>query len=327
MTFGFCMKHILITGGAGFIGSTLADRALSDGYKVTAIDNFDPFYDKSIKQKNIVYALGNPNYSFIEESMSNTDAVCAKLIDNIDIIVHLAAKAGVRYSISHPIDYTETNVNGTVKVCELARRLNVGKIIFSSSSSVYGNNPHTPWSEKLELMPQSPYAQTKVLSEKYLKDFSDEYNIDVLVFRFFSVYGPRMRPDLMMSRMANSIFSGECLKIFGDGSASRDYTYIDDIVESVMRGIETDCGKHEVLNVGSGNPISLKELISIFEGITGKKLLCEHVERIKEESSATWADSYRLQKVLGFRPSMRIEEGVKRFIEWYKRKQLTMNNG
>ena len=261
------MKHILITGGAGFIGSTLADRALSDGYKVTAIDNFDPFYDKSIKQKNIVQALGNPNYSFIEESMSNTDAVCAKLTGNIDIIVHLAAKAGVRYSISHPIDYTETNVNGTVKVCELARRLNVGKIIFSSSSSAYGNNPHTPWSENLELMPQSPYAQTKALSEKYLKDFSEESNIDVLVFRFFSVYGPRMRPDLMMSKMANCIFSGERLKIFGDGSASRDYTYIDDIVESVMRGIETDCGKHEVLNVGSENPISLKELISIFVNV------------------------------------------------------------
>ena len=321
------MKHILITGGSGFIGSTLADRALSDGYKVTAIDNFDPFYDKSIKQKNIVQALGNPNYSFIEESMSNTDAVCAKLTGNIDIIVHLAAKAGVRYSISHPIDYTETNVNGTVKVCELARRLNVGKIIFSSSSSVYGNNPHTPWSENLELMPQSPYAQTKALSEKYLKDFSEESNIDVLVFRFFSVYGPRMRPDLMMSRMANCIFSGERLKIFGDGSASRDYTYIDGIVESVMRGIETDCGRHEVLNVGSGNPISLKELISIFEDITGKKLLCEYVERIKEESSATWSDSSRLQRILGYRPSMRIEDGVKRFIEWYKRKQLTMNNG
>lgn len=321
------MKHILITGGAGFIGSTLADRALSDGYKVTAIDNFDPFYDKSIKQKNIVYALGNPNYSFIEESMSNTDAVCAKLIDNIDIIVHLAAKAGVRYSISHPVDYTETNVNVTVKVCELARKLNVDKIIFSSSSSVYGSNPHTPWSENLELMPQSPYAQTKVLSEKYLKDFSEESNIDVLVFRFFSVYGPRMRPDLMMSKMANSIFSGGPLKIFGDGSASRDYTYIDDIVESLMRGIETDCGKHEVLNVGSGNPISLKELISIFENIIGKKLLCEHVDKIKEESSATWADSSRLQKVLGYRPSTRIEEGVKRFIEWYKREQLTINNG
>ena len=316
------MKHILITGGAGFIGSSLADRALSDGYKVTAIDNFDPFYDKSIKQKNIVQALGNPNYSFIEESMSNTDAVCAKLTGNIDIIVHLAAKAGVRYSISHPIDYTETNVNGTVKVCELARRLNVDKIIFSSSSSVYGSNPHTPWSENLELMPQSPYAQTKVLSEKYLKDFSEESNIDVLVFRFFSVYGPRMRPDLMMSKMANCIFSGECLKIFGDGSASRDYTFIDDIVESVMRGIETDCGKHEVLNVGSGNPISLKELISIFENIIGKKLLFEHVERIKEESSATWADSSRLQRILGYRPSTGIDDGVKRFIEWYKRKQL-----
>ena len=316
------MKHILITGGSGFIGSTLADRALSNGYKVTAIDNFDSFYDRSIKQNNIALALGNPNYCFIEENMSNTDAVCAKLTGNIDIIVHLAAKAGVRYSISHPIDYTETNVNGTVKVCELARSLNVGKIIFSSSSSVYGNNPHTPWSENLELMPQSPYAQTKALSEKYLKDFSDEYNIDVLVFRFFSVYGPRMRPDLMMSRMANCIFSGECLKIFGDGSARRDYTYIEDIVESVMRGIETDCGKHEVLNVGSENPISLKELISIFEDLTGKKLLCEHVERIKEESSATWADSSRLQKILGFKPSMRIEDGVKGFIEWFREKFL-----
>jgi nucleoside-diphosphate-sugar epimerase len=122
----------------------------------------------------------------------------------------------------------------------------------------------------------------------------------------------------MMSRMANCIFSGECLKIFGDGSASRDYTYIDDIVESIMRGIEADCGKHEVLNVGSGNPISLKELISIFEGITGKKLLCEHVERIKEESSATWADSSRLQRILGYRPSICITEGVERFIKWYK---------
>ena len=146
------MKHILITGGAGFIGSTLADRALSDGYKVTAIDNFDPFYDRSIKQNNIALALGNTNYCFIEENMSNTDAVCAKMTSNVDIIVHLAAKAGVRYSISHPVDYTETNVNVTVKVCELARKLNVDKIIFSSSSSVYGSNPHTPWSENLELL-------------------------------------------------------------------------------------------------------------------------------------------------------------------------------
>ena len=310
--------NILVTGGAGFIGSTLADRALSDGYKVTAVDNFDPFYDKSIKLDNISNAIGNPNYTFIEANVSDIQTIIDSLDSHVDVIVHLAAKAGVRYSILHPIDYTEANVNGTIKVCDLAQKLNVNKIIFSSSSSVYGNNPHTPWTENLELMPQSPYAKTKALSEKYLKDFSDEYDINVLVFRFFSVYGPRMRPEMLMSRIAKCIYSGEHLKIFGDGSASRDYTYIDDIVECLMRGIKKDCGRHEILNVGNGNPISLKELISIFEGITGKKLLCNHVEKIKEESSITWADSSRLQQILGSKPMTKVNEGLGKFIEWYK---------
>lgn len=311
-------KRIIITGGAGFIGSNLCDYLLNKSYEIVCIDNFDDYYSPSIKHKNIKQALEQPNFSLIVEDIKNTNSLLTKLTGKFDAIIHLAAKAGVRYSIKNPIGYEEINVQGTKSILELAAQKNIEHFVFASSSSIYGNAP-TPFNENYsDLNPISPYAQTKLLSEKIGLEFSKNHNIKFISLRFFSVYGPRLRPDLVMNKIAKSIFENESLKIFGSGNTARDYTYIDDIIAGIEMALNYKNSNFDIFNLGSANPIKLSQIINLFEIETGQKLKIENIEPINGESEITWADNKKASKLLNFVPKTNIENGIKNFLAWYK---------
>ncbi|MDD3858575.1 MAG: GDP-mannose 4,6-dehydratase [Bacteroidales bacterium] len=311
-------KRIIVTGGAGFIGSNLCDYLLNEGNEVICIDNFDDYYNPQIKRHNIQQALSHPQYTLIEEDIKNTDKIASQFRGNYDAIIHLAAKAGVRYSLENPVGYEESNVVGTKSILNLAVKLGINQFIFASSSSIYGNTP-APFREDYDkLNPVSPYAQTKLFSEKTGKDFSEKFNINFISLRFFSVYGPRLRPDLVMNKIAGSIYKDERLKIFGDGSTSRDYTYVDDIITGIMKAVDYKDTQFEIFNLGNGNPMKLTDIIFLFEQETGQNVNIEFVDSIKGESDITWADNSKAKQLLGFTPVVDISNGVKKFLEWYK---------
>ncbi len=315
-------KRFIVTGGAGFIGSNLCDFLLRRGYNITCIDNFDDYYSPVIKQLNISEAIKNSNYNLIESDIQDINFIQSKLKGNFDAIIHLAAKAGVRYSIENPTGYEESNVKGTRKILELAVNNNIKKFIFSSSSSIYGDAT-TPFSEDYtNLKPLNPYAQTKLASEKIGLSFSKDYNINFIALRFFSVYGPRLRPDLVMNKIAKSIFNNEKLTIFGDGSAARDYTYIDDIIQGIIKSLEYKNNGFEIFNIGNGKPISLNNIINLFEQESGKKINKHYTNSIKGESDITWANNIKSKNKLKFKPETQIQEGIKNFLEWYKNQNL-----
>lgn len=308
------MPNVIITGGAGFIGSSLTDTLLKMGWAVTAIDNFDAYYDAALKRQNIAGALLHSQYRFIEQDIKNTSELIKELGKQYSVIIHLAAKAGVRYSITNPIGYEETNVQGTIKVCELAQKLGIPKIIFSSSSSVYGNNPELPWSEESELYPISPYAKTKVLSEQYLKFFSEIHPVKVIVFRLFSVYGPRMRPDLMMNHIYRNILNRLPVRIYGDGNSERDYTFVNDIINGILLGIDYEASNFEIMNLGNNNPVKLSKIISLFEQMLKLDARLEFAPMVEGESMFTYADISKAQRLISYKPLIDIDEGIQRFI-------------
>lgn len=311
-------KRIIVTGGAGFIGSNLCDYLLNNNHEVVCIDNFDDYYDPQIKRRNIILALSHPSYTLIEEDIQNTKNIASNLSGNYDAIIHLAAKAGVRYSLKNPIGYEESNVVGTRSILELAVSQNIKQFVFASSSSIYGNAP-APFKETFQdLKPISPYAQTKLFSEKTGKEFSEKYELNFVSLRFFSVYGPRLRQDLVMNKIADSIYKNQKLKIFGDGSTSRDYTYVDDIIAGIMKAVDYKESKFEIFNLGNGNPIKLIDIITLFEQETDKKVNIEFVDSIKGESDTTWADNSKAKKMMQFEPQTNIYKGIQNFIKWYK---------
>jgi UDP-glucuronate 4-epimerase len=314
-------KRIIVTGGAGFIGSNLCDYLLTTGNEVVCIDNFDDYYDPKIKRHNIQQALTHPHYRLIEEDIKNTDRIANQLVGEFDAIIHLAAKAGVRYSLENPVGYEESNVVGTKSILQLAIEKNIKQFVFASSSSIYGNAP-APFNEEYkDLQPISPYAQTKLFSEKTGKEFSEKYDLNFISLRFFSVYGPRLRPDLVMNKIAGSIYRNEKLRIFGDGSTSRDYTYVDDIIAGIMKAVDYKNSKFETFNLGNGNPIKLTDIISLFENETKQKVNIEFVDSIKGESDITWANNDKAKRLMCFDPNINISEGIKNYLDWYK-KQL-----
>ncbi|MCK9499226.1 MAG: GDP-mannose 4,6-dehydratase [Bacteroidales bacterium] len=311
-------KRIIVTGGAGFIGSNLCDYLLNKGNEIICIDNFDDYYPCEQKQNNLKQALKNPNFTFIKEDIKKTNKLAELLTGKFNAIIHLAAKAGVRYSIKNPIGYEEINVQGTKSILELAVRKNIQQFVFASSSSIYGNAP-TPFDENFkELKPISPYAQTKLLSEKIGKEYSEKYNLNFISLRFFSVYGPGLRPDLVMNKIANGLFKNENLKVFGNGNTARDYTYVDDIIFGIEKALDYKNTNFEVFNLGSGNPIKLYEIINIFEKETGKKLKIENIAPINGESEITWANNKKASELLNFQATINIEQGIKKYLTWYK---------
>lgn len=311
------MTHILLTGGAGFIGSHLADRLIRDGKDVTVVDNFDDFYSPDIKRENIAAHLRNPRYSLVSLDIRNGSAINTELRGDYDVIVHCAARAGVRPSIAQPLLYEDINVRGTHNMLLFARDRGIKQFVFASSSSVYGKNPRVPWREDDHvLQPISPYASTKVSAELLGHVYSHLYAIRFLALRFFTVYGPRQRPDLAIHTFARRIAAGLPIRIFGDGSSLRDYTYIDDIVTGVAAAIAYDRSDYEVVNLGSSAPVTLTGLVSALEVALQRKAIVERIAAQPGDIQQTWAKIDKAERLLGYVPSTSLAQGLRRFATW-----------
>ncbi len=309
-------RHILITGGAGFIGSTLTELLLSEGHFVTAVDNFDPFYDEKLKRRNIRNIIEHPRYSLLEYDICNWDEL--RKIDGVfDTIVHIAAKAGVFASIKEPIACQQANVMGTQHMLELAKILSVKQFVFASSSSVYGVNPNVPWKESdPEMMPISPYASSKLSCEMLGHVYAHLHGIRFLALRFFTVYGPRQRPDLAINKFASKILKGEPIPVYGDGTTRRDYTYINDIISGVRAAMDYDKTDFEVINLGNHRTVSLSEMIETIEEVFGKKAIINRLPNQKGDVPQTYADISKANRLLGYNPQTTFKEGITHFRDW-----------
>ncbi len=313
-------RRILVTGGAGFIGSTLVDRLLSEGECVTAIDNFDSFYARSRKLRNILQASRHPKFKLVEIDIRDASAVHS-LFDQVrpDVVVHLAARAGVRPSIENPSLYVAVNVQGTAHLLDAASRLTPRpKFVYASSSSVYGDRPDAPFRESDPVdHPISPYAATKKACELLAHTFHHLHGLHVTGLRFFTAYGPRNRPDLAIAKFAGLIEKGEPLPMFGDGTTRRDYTYVDDIVDGVVRAIDR-CESHHLYNLGNSDPVLLRDLIAMLGHALGKTPVVNQLPEQPGDVRQTYADITRAQTELGYQPSTPIREGLRRFVTWYR---------
>jgi UDP-glucuronate 4-epimerase len=308
----------LVTGAAGFIGSHLSERLLRDGWTVTGVDNFDTFYDPRVKRRNLAGCQSNGNFRLVEADIRDKAALEKAMEGDTDVIVHLAARAGVRPSIAEPVLYMDVNIHGTVALLEVARQRHIGRFVFASSSSVYGNNEKVPFSEEDNVdFPISPYAATKKAGELICHTYHHLYGIAVNCLRFFTVYGPRQRPDLAIHKFARLIEAGEPIPIFGDGTMMRDFTYIDDIIDGVMAAIDR-CTDYQIYNLGESQPISVTDLIMELENALGKKALRKYLAPQPGDVERTYADVTKAEIQLGYRPSTSIQAGLARFVAWLK---------
>jgi UDP-glucuronate 4-epimerase len=315
--------NFLVTGGAGFIGSHLCGRLLQAGHAVWALDNLDPFYDVAIKQGNLrdIAQAGKP-FTFVPGDV--TDPACLdRLFGGVrfDQIIHLAARAGVRPSLLEPALCLRVNVEGTAQLLEAARRHSVGKITIASSSSVYGINARVPFTESDPIFsPISPYAASKLACEALGHVYHDIYSMDVVMLRFFTVYGPRQRPDLAIHKFARLIDAGKPIPVFGDGATARDYTYITDTIDGIMACVQKKFG-YEIFNLGESQTVELGYLITLLEKALGKKAIIDRQPPQPGDVPITFADISKGRQRLGYRPRVKIEEGIPRFIEWFKSRQ------
>jgi len=310
---------ILVTGGAGFIGSHLVERLLGEGQKVICFENFDPFYDRKIKQANLRMALNNLNFTLVEGDIRDA-ALLKNLFEEhrIEKVVHLAARAGVRPSIAAPQLYEEINIKGTINLLEVCKDFPVEQFIFGASSSVYGVNSKVPFSEddKIE-MPISPYAASKRAGELFCYTYHHLYGIPITCLRFFTVYGPRQRPEMAIHKFTRLIDEGGEITMFGDGTSKRDYTYISDIIDGITGALAKSFG-FEIFNLGESRTVELRYLIGLIE-----QNLCKtaNIKRLPEQPGdvpITFADISKSQKLLGYNPKVKIEAGIERFVDWYK---------
>jgi UDP-glucuronate 4-epimerase len=314
-------KVILVTGGAGFIGSHLVERLIKEGYFVFCLDNFNDYYDPELKENNISGFIKNPNFKLIRDDILNIsileDIFSGKKQLIPTKVVHLAAIAGVRSSIANPGIYVDVDVKGTVNLLEMAKKYHIKQFIFASSSSVYGLNERTPFSEEdiVELQ-ISPYATAKRTAEIFCKTYNNLYGIPVTILRFFTVYGERQRPDMAIRKFTRLIIEGKPIPMFGDGDSVRDYTYISDCIDCVLSAVRNPMD-FEIINIGSGKTISLKNLIKILEKVTGKKVRIEQLDEQKGDVPKTYADIGKAKRLLGYSPSISIEEGIRKFFKWY----------
>lgn len=310
--------NILLTGCAGFIGSHTLEKLLEDNHKVIGIDNFDPFYSREVKNKNLSN-ISSENFSLLEADLADSQTYQKVDFINegrpIDAIIHLAAKAGVRPSIEDPLGYQRSNVIATQSLLEYSKERNVKQFVFASSSSVYGVNPNVPWKEDdLVLKPISPYASTKVSCELLGHVYSQLFGIRFLGLRFFTVYGPRQRPDLAINKFVRLIKEGKPIPVFGDGSTRRDYTFISDIVAGIIGALYYNQSDYEILNLGNDQTITLNELIQTIESEMGKKAIIDRHEDQPGDVPQTWADINKAKSLLGYMPKTSFSEGIKKYI-------------
>ena len=312
------MKNILLTGGAGFIGSTLTEELLKQGNQVTVIDNFSDFYDTNVKETNILPFLKNPNFRLIRLDITNLEDLFNK-VGKHDVIVHLAAKAGVRPSIDDPIGYEEVNVKGTINLLEFAKHHNIKQFVFASSSSVYGTNPEVPWIEdsKIEYI-ISPYAGTKRSAEIQGQIYSHLYGIRFIALRLFTVFGPKQRPDLAIHKFAKLILRNQPIVLFGNGSTLRDYTFVDDIVGAFITAISYDQSMYEIINIGNNKPISLIDLVRALEEVFEVKAKLVFEEEQPGDVPVTYANIEKAKELLNYSPKTSVKEGLLHFKTWIK---------
>jgi UDP-glucuronate 4-epimerase len=311
------MNKVLVTGGAGFVGSHLVDKLIAENWHVTVLDNFDPFYDSAIKLDNIGAHRNNGKFRLVEADLRDRQALRQLLTGEYDVIVHLAAKAGVRPSIIDPIAYQDVNVGGTQNILELAKDWGVKQFVFASSSSVYGVNPRVPWSEEDRvLLPISPYASTKVSGELLGHVYSYLYGIRFIGLRLFTVYGPRQRPDLAIHKFARLLLSGVALPVFGNGSMSRDYTFIDDIVRGIQAAMAYEDSRYEIVNLGSRYPVSLIDMVMTLAKAIGVEPRIEFTPEQPGDVPQTFASIEKAKQLLGYEPSTQFANGVDRFVSW-----------
>ena len=318
-------RTYLVTGGAGFIGSSLADFLLKKDYKVVVIDNFCDFYDPSIKRNNVKDNLDNPNYKLYEIDLRCKSDVEKVFRENkIDVVIHLAAMAGVRPSIENPILYQEVNCIGTQNLLEVMKEYGVKNLVMASSSSVYGNNKKVPFKETdIVDYAISPYAATKKSNEVMTHVYHKLFNMNVIMLRFFTVYGPRQRPDLAINKFTRLMLNDEEVTMFGDGTTSRDYTYIDDIVSGIYSSINyvlNNKDVYEIVNLGNSSPVSLKEMINTIAEVLDKEPKIKEMPMQQGDVNITYADISKAKEMLNYDPRTPFKEGIEKFVKWYKEK-------
>lgn len=316
--------HVLVTGGAGFIGGHLCRRLLNEGHVVSAVDNFDPYYDRQIKEEGIADLTGRPHFHFYEQDINNTAFLSSVLEGwSLDAIVHLAAKAGVRASIDNPVGCAHSNITGTQSMLEFARQKEVETFILGSSSSVYGNNEKVPFSEEDAVHhPISPYAASKRSGELLAHTYHHLYDMTVYCLRFFTVYGPRQRPDLAIHKFARQLLTGQPITMYGDGTSSRDYTYIDDIIDGIVASLHRPSTlktpEYEIVNLGGSETTELQDLIHGIGDALGIEPTIEQQPMPPGDVKRTYADISKAKALLDYRPDTSIEKGLAKFSNWAK---------
>ena len=302
----------LVTGCAGFIGSTLTDRLLCDGHEVIGIDRFSDYYARDLKERNLSSAMKHPQFTLVEEDILDIDT-----FPSVDWVFHLAAQAGVRASWGESFDiYTRDNVLATQRLLECYKSQKIRKVVYSSSSSVYGD-VELPMREDRMVQPGSPYGVTKLAAEHLCSLYWKNYGVPTVSLRYFTVYGPRQRPDMGINRFVRAVLNGEVITVYGDGTQTRDFTYIDDVVEANVLAATSDV-RGEVFNIGGGNRISVNDLIGAIEEVAGKDASVEHSAEQKGDVKDTWADTRKAEKLLGWHATIGITAGLKRYVDWIR---------
>ena len=312
--------NVFVTGAAGFIGSHVADALLSRGDRVFGLDNFDRFYDRALKERNLAPLQERPGFSFAEADIRD-GAALARWGEGVraDALIHLAAKAGVRPSVADPAGYADVNVNGTIRLLEWARVREIPRVLFASSSSVYGGNTKVPFSEDDFVdRPVSPYAASKKAGELFCHTYCHLYGMNVVALRFFTVYGPRQRPEMAIHKFTRRILEGKEIDLYGDGSSRRDYTYIDDIVSGVLGSLRAPPG-FRVYNLGESATVSLSDLVALLEKACGRPASRRRGPLQPGDVPVTYADISRAKAEIGYDPRTPIDQGVARFVDWYRR--------
>ena len=312
---------ILVTGGAGFIGGHLAETFVRDGHDVTVLDNLDPFYAVKIKQQNIDYGRtagrnSAGSYEFVEGDIRD-EALVGELVGDAEFVFHQAAQAGVRTSVENPRRVDDINVEGTLNVLDAARDSDIERLVFASSSSVYGKPAYLPYDEDHPTAPVSPYGVSKLAAENYVRVYGDLYDIPTVALRYFTVYGPRMRPNMAISNFVSRCMNNDPPVIYGDGSQTRDLTYIEDIVRANTTLLNTDAADGEVMNIGSTDTVVIATLAEIIRDEIAPDLDIEYGERRSGDAQHTHSDVTKAAELLGYEPTMDIRSGVQQFINWY----------
>jgi UDP-glucose 4-epimerase len=317
--------EILVTGGAGFIGGHLAERFVGDGHDVKVLDTLDHFYSTGLKKRNIEVARnladsGEGNYEFVKGTIIDTETV-TKVVSDADFVFHQAAQAGVRTSVDNPKKAHRINVTGTMNVLEAARKNSVTRVVSASSSSVYGTPEYLPYDEEHPKTPVSPYGASKVAAEQYVRVYNEVYGLPTVSLRYFTVYGPRMRPNMAFTNFVSRCLHGKAPVIYGDGQQTRDFTYVKDVTDANETLLKTDAADGKIVNIGSGGRITIEELATVIRDEINPNLEIVYDDAREGDAEHTHADITKAGKLLDYEPSVSIKKGARRFVEWYQENQ------